>query len=106
MPKDPEERYLEWLDREEEKLGTDFMERATFDVDTFRTMLKDELTPEALAGNVQAILDAAETKYRDLGGVGAMFDRLQHAWGSQPIYRDLTTGRFISRDEINRRLGR
>jgi hypothetical protein len=106
MPASPEERYLEWLDREEEKLGADFMERATFDIDTFRQMLADELTPEALAGNIQAIIDTADTKYRDLGEVGLSFERIKQAWGYQPAYRDLETGQFISREEMNRRLGR
>jgi len=101
-----EEDLLSFLDRLEEKLGADFMERATFDVGIFQKMLKDELTPGLLEGNVQAIIDAADTKYRDLGEVGLSFERIKQAWGTQPIYRDLETGRFINREEMNRRLGR
>lgn len=106
MSDTPEEDLLALLDRLEEKLGADYMERATFDIDTFRKMLEDQLTPEALAGDMQVIIDAADTKYRELAEWGLRFERIEHAWGWQPAYRDLETGRFISREEMNRRLGR
>ena len=100
MPKTTEERYLEWLDREEENLGADYMERATLDVDTFRQMLKDELTPEAMGGAIDKLIDAADTKYRDYAAISVSFERLERAWGTQPAYRDLITGKYVSGSDV------
>jgi len=114
MPKTPDEKYQEWLEREEERFGADYMSDATFDEAHFRSMLKDELSDPAMSGNVQGFLQAAHFKYQVLPTVGVRFTNLPQAakgkiWGTRPAYRDIVTGQFIKKerlDELLRILGK
>jgi len=100
MPKQPEERYLEWLDRVEEKLGSEYMERATLDVDTFKRMLEDELTTEGMEAGAGRFVEMAIDKYEIYPKIGARYETLWHPTRlfSQPVYR--IKGKFASYEQV------
>jgi hypothetical protein len=104
MAKSKEERYLEWLEREEESLGLDTMLMVSEDIDYARQLLWQELGYEPTEAQLDAFTATANIKYAILPDVGVHYERIEQAWGFQPTYRDISTGRFISRDEALSRI--
>lgn len=100
MPRGLEERYLEWLEREEEVLGLDAIIRASTDIEEARRLLFDELGYEPTGSQLDAFMGAGMMKYQQLPEIGVGFERIEHVWGYQPTYRDLLTSRFISRTTV------
>ena len=95
-----EERYLEWLEREEEVLGLDAIIRASPDIEDARRLLFDELGYTPTDAQLDAFMGAGTMKYQQLPEIGVGFERIEHTWGYEPTYRDLITGRFVSRRDV------
>ncbi|GAI51971.1 unnamed protein product [marine sediment metagenome] len=96
---------MEWLDREEEIVGLDAVMRGTVDEKTLRELLYEELGYEPTEGQLGAWQQAGQAKFEQLPQVGVAFERLEQVvagqvWGYRPAYRDITTGRFISLDDV------
>lgn len=104
MPKTPEERYMEWLQREEELYGVDAMQRATTDMEEMKKLLRQELGYEPSETQVSAMTSVGRTRYEALPEVKVTTARFERPWGYQQTYRDVTTGRFISYAETSRRV--
>lgn len=104
MARAKEERYLEWLEREEESLGLDDIVRASGDIDYARGLLKGELGYDPTEAQMDAFFVTAKTKYQVLPSLNVSYERIEHTWGFQSVYRDMATGRFISREETQKRL--
>lgn len=95
-----EERYLEWLDREEQVLGIGVTMRASTDIEDAKQLLWRELDYEPKDWQVQPFFEAMQVKYQILPRIDVGFERIEHAWGYQSTYRDLITGRFVSRRDV------
>jgi hypothetical protein len=100
-----EEDLLGWLEREEQSLGMDAIVRASTDIDYARLLLQEELGYTPTDDQLDAFMSTAGMKYEDLPNAGISFELVDRAWGSQAVYRDLETGRFISREEVRERMG-
>ena len=101
----PEEDLLAWLDREEERLGLTGIETALSDIGKARQMFYDELGYDITDNQFLGLTSALQTRYEDLPAIGVTYHRYEHAWGFQPVYRDITTGRFLSSEDIMAALG-
>jgi len=97
-----EERYLEWLDREENIFGIDAIMRAGTDIGEAVKLLEQELGYTPTEKQVAAFRDTAFGKYEALPSIGVYYQRDFHPeWqGSQSTYRDIMTGRFVSRADV------
>lgn len=104
MPKTPEERYMEWLQREEELWGIDEMQRATTDIERLRELLYEELGYEPTASQLSSFMEFGKARYEIMPEVGATTTRFLRPYGYQQVYRDIPTGRFISYKEASRRI--
>uniref|UniRef100_A0A6H2A3K7 Uncharacterized protein n=1 Tax=viral metagenome TaxID=1070528 RepID=A0A6H2A3K7_9ZZZZ len=105
MPKEPEERYMEWLQREEELWGIVKMQRATTDEEELRELLYSELGYEPTESQVSSFMQFGKARYEIMPEVGVTSARFDRPYGYQQTYRDVATGRFISYTETSRRIG-
>jgi len=97
-----EERYLEWLDREESIVGIDAIMRAGMDVGEAIKLLEKELGYTPTEKQLGAFQETAFGKYEALPSVGVYYQRDWHPekQGYQSTYRDTMTGRFVSRSDV------
>lgn len=100
--KTPEEKYLEWLDREEEQVGIDTIMRAATDMQEAIKLLEQELGYTPTEKQLAAFQGAGMTRYEALPSIGVYHEREFHPeWqGYQSVYRDIMTGRFVSRLDV------
>jgi len=100
--KTPEEKYLEWLDREEDVVGVDAIMRAATDVQEAIKLLERELGYTPTENQVAAFQGAGFTRYEALPSIGVYFQRDYHPeWqGYQSVYRDIATGRFVAKSDV------
>lgn len=101
----PEEDLLAWLEREEEQLGFTSVDGALGDIEKARALFYDELGYDITDDQFRGLQDALATKYEELPSIGVSYGRIEQDWGYQPVYRDLTTGRFISGSDVQSALG-
>ncbi|GAH76272.1 unnamed protein product [marine sediment metagenome] len=103
MPETPPEKLMGWLTREEEEFGLTGSIERTIDPDTVREMLREELRYEPTEEQVGLMYGAARYKYETLPTIGVRPELYVRPWGKQVTYRDVTTGRFMSREAIETR---
>jgi len=105
MPKEPAERYMEWLEREEERLGIAATQRGTMDITEAKAMLADELGYEPTEGQLDTFMMTGKARYEVMPEVGVTSRMFERPWGRQMTYRDVATGKFISYAETSERIG-
>lgn len=103
MPETPPEKLMGWLTREEEEFGLTGAIERTIDPDTVREMLREELRYEPTGEQVGLMYEAAKYKYETLPTIGARPELYVRPWGKQITYRDVATGRFMSREAVETR---
>ena len=96
----PEEDLLAWLEREEERLGFTSIDDALSDIHKARDLFYDELGYDVTDEQFGGLNQALTTRYEELPAIGVSYSRIEQAWGYQPVYRDITTGRFISGGDV------
>jgi len=96
----PEEDLLAWLEREEERLGFTAVDDGLSDIDKARDLLYDELGYDVTEDQFRGLQNALTTRYEEFPAVGVGYSRIEQMWGYQPVYRDITTGRFISGESV------
>lgn len=106
MAKGAEERYLEWLEREEEAVGLTSVIGASTDIEAARALLYEELGYEPTDAQLDAFMGAGRMKYEVLPDAGVSFGRVEQVWGMQSVYRDIKTGRFVSRTFVEEALAK
>lgn len=89
-----EERYLEWLER------ADIPIEDTVTLDKLRDYLTEWLGFTPTNQQLDAVGQAVATRYEQLPQVGIEFERIDQKWGSQYVFRDTETGRFVSRTQV------
>lgn len=96
--------FLEWLMREEEEFGLTGAIERTIDPEACRRMLQEELhykfPKEVSEAQVKAMYETARYKYETLPEIAARPELYVRPWGKQVTYRDIPTGRFIGREEV------
>jgi len=86
----PEEDLLGWLDRAEEKVGFDALQDALAqDIEEARLLLYEELGYLS-DDQIETLRSASTWRYEELPSIGVTYT-------SQDVFRDPTTGRFVSR---------
>lgn len=95
-----EDKYMEWLEREEEVLGLDTTVRTVGDLEYASTLLEEELGYTPTEKQLDAFMGAAQSKYESLPQIGVTPVVIERNWGSQVVYRDIISGRFVSYDDI------
>lgn len=100
----PEEDLLAWLDREETLYGFSALDDALQDIETARSLFYKELGYDLNEEQFEALSRSLTLRYEEFFEVNVAYQRVEQAWGYQPIYRDTTTGRFISREAAFGRL--
>lgn len=95
-----EEKYMDWLDREEERLGFTAIEDAMGDIEDARALFYEELGYDMTEGQFLALKGTLQTRYEEFPAISITFERIEQKWGYQPAYRDITTGRFVSREDV------
>ena len=101
----PEEDLLGWLEREEERLGFTGVEEGLTDIEKARSMLYDELGYDVTEEQYGGLKQAQELRYEELPVIGLSHHRVEEDWGYQSVYRDIVTGRFVSRTDVEGLLG-
>lgn len=96
----PEEDLLGWLEREEESLGFSDIQDALGDIEKARLLLYDELGYDITESQFEALQRASMLRYEELPSIGVSYGRIEQAWGYQSTYRDITTGRFVSAEDV------
>ena len=101
-----DEKYLEWLDREEDVLGLDDMMWASESEDNMFLLLKKELGYDPTDSQVSSLFNAAQQKFEVLPEVEVSYERIWYPehLGYQSTYRDTSTGRFISKVDVQARI--
>ena len=94
------EAYLDWLEREEERLGFAAVDTGLADIKSARDLLYEELGYDVTEKQFEALKDAVITRYEELPSIGISYDRVEHAWGYQDTYRDIITGRFTAKADV------
>lgn len=100
MPETPIDKLMEWLTREEEVFGLTGSIERTIDPEACRRMLREELRYEPTEEQVRLMSEAAKYKYETLPTIGARPELYVRPWGKQVTYRDIPTGKFISRETV------
>lgn len=100
MANTPEEDILGWLQREEESIGIDKVVLAGSDIDIARLTLFQELGYDPTTSQLNAFMDAANTKYNTLPSIDIGYIGRNPFSPATPSYRDLKTGRFVSRKTV------
>uniref|UniRef100_A0A6M3M2R5 Uncharacterized protein n=1 Tax=viral metagenome TaxID=1070528 RepID=A0A6M3M2R5_9ZZZZ len=103
MPETPPEKLMGWLTREEEEFGLTGAIERTIDPEACRRMLAEELGYSPTEAQVGLMNEAARFKYEALPEIGVTPQMFTRPWGQQVTYRDIATGRFISRDVVETR---
>lgn len=96
MPKTSEERYMEWLVREEEEKGVGWAQRHTMDYELARDKLREELPYEPHESQIEAIMKWGRARYEILPEVGIITFKAPHFAGWHMGYYDVTTKRITS----------
>jgi len=96
----PEEDLLEWLEREEEILGFANVQDALLDIDTARELFYNELGYDITEAQFRALGGASTLRYEELPAIGIAYEREEHIWGYQDIYRDKVTGRYTAKEDV------
>ena len=96
----PEEDLLAWLEREEERLGFTAVEGGLSDIEKARDLFYDELGYDVTEEQFGGLQHALMTRYEELPAIGISYGRIERAWGYQPFYRDMTTGKFVSGTDV------
>lgn len=96
----PEEDLLAWLDREEENVGLADIEAGLQDIDIARRMFYDELGYDMTEAQFIGLKTALDLRYAEFPAVSVSYTRVEQAWGYQPVYRDVVTGRFVSKENV------
>jgi len=96
----PEEDLLGWLEREEESLGFSEVQDALGDIEKARSLLYDELGYDITEAQFDALSSASYLRYEELPTIGVSYSRLERSWGYQDIYRDITSGRLVSAEDV------
>jgi len=104
MPKEAAERYMEWLEREEERLGISAVGRATVDIEEAKRMLYEELGYEPTEGQLSTFMEFGKARYEIMPEVGVTSYRFERPYGYQIVYRDVFTGRFMSYPAVSERI--
>lgn len=104
MPKEAAERYMEWLEREEERLGVARTQRGTTDIEEAKAMLFEELGYEPTEAQVSTFMNIGKARYEIMPEVEVTSYRFERPWGYQMVYRDVPTGRFIAYREVSERI--
>lgn len=89
-----EERYLEWLDRANIPIED------TVTLDKLRDYLTEWLGFSPTNQQLNAVGTAVAAKYEELPAAGIEFERIEQKWGSQFVFRDTATGRFVGRAQV------
>lgn len=100
MPREPEERYLEWLTREEEEVGLDKMLRGTTDFASARKLLIEELEIDPTEPRIRGLVEWGTARYEYLPQLGVRHEMVEMWWGSQSTYRDIVTGRYVPAADV------
>jgi len=101
----PIEKLMGWLEREEEEFGLTGSVGRTIDPDTCRRMLLEELGYKPSEGQVDLMYSAGRYRYETLPEIGVSTSQISYPWGKQTWYRDTTTGRRVSADDVEFRRG-
>ena len=96
----PEEDLLGWLEREEESLGFGSVADGLQDIDAARQLFYDELRYDMTPSQFLALREASSLRYEQLPSIGIDYNRVERSWGYQDTYRDIISGKFISRDDV------
>lgn len=96
----PEEDLLAWLEREEERLGFTSVDNALRDIQQARDLFYDELGYDITEEQFKGLQDALFMRYDELPTIGVSYSRIEQAWGYQPSYRDVITGRFVAGGDV------
>jgi len=96
----PEEDLLAWLEREEERLGFTSVDDALGDITRARDLFYDELGYDITDDQFRGLSGANYSRYEELPAIGVSYGRVEQPWGYQPVYRDITTGRFTSGGDV------
>lgn len=104
MPEEAAERYMEWLDREEERLGIGRVQRSLADIDELKELLTEELGYEPTEAQVGTFTEMGKARYEIMPEVGVTSYRYERPWGYQMFYRDIPTGKFISYATVTERI--
>jgi len=96
----PEEDLLAWLEREEESLGFAAVEDALQDFERARDLFFDELGYDLTEDQFAGLKAASYLRYEELPTIGVSYGRIEQAWGYQDTYRDVTTGRFVAKEDV------
>lgn len=100
MPGTPEEDLLGWLEREEQRLGFTSVDDGLSNISKARDLFFDELGYDVTDAQFQGLKTAQGTRYEDLPAIGVTYGRIEQPWGYQDVYRDVTTGRFVSGTDV------
>ncbi len=100
MPGTPEEDLLEWLEREEERLGFTSIDDALDDITKARDLLYEELGYDITEEQFTGLQHALKTRYEDFPAIGVEMKRFEQPWGYQTIYRDILSKQFISGESV------
>lgn len=100
------EDYLEFLDRIEsmDEVGVGEIVRAMGSSEGM-TELLDRVGIDASDARVETLIAYGQIRYEQFVEQDIRYDRIEQDWGYQSNYRDTNTGRFISRSEVENRLG-
>ena len=104
MADTPPEDLMEWLMREEERLGIAKTQRATLEIEEAKEMLFEELGYEPTEAQVDSFMETGKTRYEIMPEVGVTSRRYERVWGYQMVYTDVPTGKFLSYAEVSKRI--
>ena len=94
------EAYLDWLEREEERLGFAAIDTGLTDIDKARDLFYEELGYDMTEGQFEALKGAVTTRYEELPSIGVSYGRIEQAWGYQETFRDIITGKFVAKADV------
>jgi len=96
----PEEDLLGWLEREEEVIGFNEMQRGlTGDYEEARERFFGQITGDLTENQFDSLKAASRLRYEELPQIGVSFGRVEQAWGYQETFRDVITGRFVKAED-------
>lgn len=97
----PEEDLLGWLEREEEVIGFNEMQRGLAgDYEEARERFFGQITGDLTENQFDALKAASDLRYEELPMIGISYGHIEHPWGYQKTYRDVVTGRFMSGEDV------
>jgi len=96
----PEDDLLAWLEREEELLGFDSVDRSLAEYESARSLFFDELGYDITEGQFEGLKQASVLRYEELPSIGITYERQEQSWGFQNTYRDKISGRFVNKEDV------